>query len=58
MRLPDESVIHFGTASELKTKALRAAQIMDKVRGKYPAPITLNFEFFEQGKVFLTLSAH
>lgn len=58
MRLPDDSVIHFGSAQYLKTKAVRAAQIMDQARAKYNAPVTLNFEFFEQGKVFLTLSAH
>lgn len=58
MRLPDESVIRFGPARELKAKAARAAQIMDKARSTYPAPVTLDFEFFEQGKVFLTLSAH
>ena len=58
MRLPDDSVIRFGVAKDLKAKAVRAAQIMDKVRGKYQAPVTLDFEFFEQGKVFLTLSAH
>lgn len=58
MRLPDDNIIRFGAAKELKAKAARAAQIMDKVRGKYQAPMTLNFEFFEQGKVFLTLSAH
>ncbi len=58
MRLPDNSIIHFGPAKELKAKAVRAAQIMDRARAKYEAPVTLNFEFFEQGKVFLTLSAH
>ena len=58
MRLPDDSIIHFGPARDLKAKAARAAQIMDKARSTYPAPVTLNFEFFEQGKVFLTLSAH
>ena len=58
MHLPDQSIIHFGPAQHLKAKATRAAQIMDKARATYHAPVTLNFEFFEQGKVFLTLSAH
>ncbi len=58
MRLPDESIIRFGVAKDLKAKAARAAQIMDKARSTYQEPVTLNFEFFEQGKVFLTLSAH
>ncbi|MBR2082893.1 MAG: hypothetical protein IJ876_07845 [Elusimicrobiaceae bacterium] len=58
MRLPDRSVIHFGQAQHLKAKVARAAQIMDKVRTQYTAPVTLNFEFFEQGKVFLTHTAH
>ena len=58
MRLPDESIIRFGAAKDLKAKAARAAQIMAQARSRYPVPVTLNFEFFEQGKVFLTLSAH
>ncbi len=58
MRLPDESMIRFGVATDLKAKAARAGQIMDQARAKYNMPVTLNFEFFEQGKVFLTLSAH
>ena len=58
MHLPDESVILFGSAKQLKNKARRAAQIMERVRGKYQQPVTVNFEFFEQGKVFLTLSSH
>ncbi|MBP5404314.1 MAG: hypothetical protein J6Y17_04415 [Elusimicrobiaceae bacterium] len=58
MHLPDQSVILFGSPQQLKQKAQRAAQIMDKIREKYPNPVTVNFEFFEQGKVFLTLSAH
>lgn len=58
LRLPDRSVVSFGPATELKSKARRAAQIMDLVRQKYQQPATVNFEFFEQGKVFLTLSAH
>lgn len=58
MHLPDQSVILFGQAQALKNKARRAAQIMDFVHAKYQQPVTVNFEFFEQGKVFLTLSAH
>ena len=58
MHLPDNSMIRFGAAKNLKAKVARAAQIMDQARAKYKEPVTLNFEFFEQGKVFLTLSAH
>ena len=58
MRLPDQSIVHFGSAENLKNKAARAAQIMDLAREKYAEPVTLNFEFFNQGKVFLTLSSH
>ena len=58
MRLPGGGAIRFGAATDLKAKATRAAQIMDKARAKYSVPVTLNFEFFEYGKVFLTLSAH
>ncbi len=58
MRLPDGSTIAFGAAHALKEKAARAAQIMDKIRGKYPTPVILNFEFFNQGKVFLTQKPH
>ena len=58
MHLPDDSIINFGSAKDLKAKVSRAAQIMDQARKKYKEPVTLNFEFFEQGKVFLTLSAH
>lgn len=58
MRLPDQSIVRFGTAEHLKSKATRAAQIMDIAREKYQKPVTLNFEFFNQGKVFLTLYAH
>ena len=58
MHLPDQSVILFGSLQQLKQKAQRAAQIMDIARKKYHHPVIINFEFFEQGKVFLTLSAH
>ncbi len=58
MHLPDQSIIWFGSAQQLKQKAQRAAQIMDIVKEKYQKPVMVNFEFFEQGKVFLTLSAH
>lgn len=58
MRLPNNSIIRFGAAKDLKAKAARAAQIMEQARAKYQGPVTLDFEFFEQGKVFLTLSAH
>lgn len=58
MHLPDGSVIQFGAPQALKQKARRAAQILDKIRGKYPPPVVLNFEFFNRGKVFLTQKPH
>ena len=58
MYLPDESVIDFGPAVQLKNKATRAVQIWSLARKKYPVPFVLDFRFFENGKVFLTQRAH
>ena len=58
MYLPDESEVHFGGVQDLKSKVQRAAQIMNIAREKYSVPVVLDFKFFTQGKVFLTLSAH
>ena len=55
--MPDESVIDFGQAKQLKKKADRAVQILALARKKYPAPFVLDFRFFENGKVFLTQNA-
>ncbi len=56
LTLPDQSVIHFGAAVQLKQKVKRAAQIMMFAREKYQEPVSLDFTFFEKGKVFLTKS--
>lgn len=58
LRLPDGSSVFFGPAEQLKAKVHRAAQIMELARAKYEGPVSLNFEFFEKGKVFLTQTAH
>ena len=58
MRLPDRSLIRFGQAQHLKQKAQRACEIMKIAREKYKMPVTLNFAFFEKGKVFLTQTTH
>ncbi len=58
LRLPDGSSVFFGPALHLKAKVHRAAQIMELARTKYAGPVTLNFEFYEKGKVFLTQTAH
>lgn len=58
LHMPDGSLIHFGAPKALKQKAMRAAQIMEKIRGKYETPVVLNFEFFNRGKVFLTQKPH
>lgn len=58
LSLPDQSVIHFGRAVQLKQKVKRAAQIMMFAREKYEPPVSLDFTFFEKGKVFLTQSPH
>ena len=56
--LPDKSVIRFGQAVRLKEKVRRAAQIMELSRKRYESPVTLDFSFFEKGKVFLTQMPH
>lgn len=58
MYMPDHSVIDFGSAIQLKSKADRAVQILALARKKYTAPFVLDFRFFENGKVFLTQRAH
>ncbi len=58
LTLPDQSVIHFGRTVQLKQKVKRAAQIMMFAREKYQEPVSLDFTFFEKGKVFLTQRAH
>lgn len=58
MYMPDGGVIDFGKAVNLKKKAARAAQIIAFPRDKYDGPCRLNFEFFEDGKVFLTHPSH
>ena len=51
---PDGCLVDFGQAVDLKAKAIRAAQIMALARDKQQRPFELNFEFFENGKVFLS----
>ena len=58
LSLPDQSEIHFASPVHLKEKVRRAAQIMMLARGKHALPATLDFTFFEEGKVFLTQTAH
>ena len=58
MYMPDGSEIDFGKAANLKKKAARAAQIIARSRGRYDKPYALNFDFFEDGKVFLTQKSH
>jgi len=50
---PEGCTVDFGQAVNLRNKAMRAAQIMAAARGKYPAPFSLDFRFFENGQVFL-----
>ncbi len=57
MRLPDGTEIDFGAAVRLKQKAARAAQVVALARKKYMGPFHINFQFFENGKVFLTQRA-
>lgn len=58
MHMPDGGVIDFGTAEHLKQKAARAAQILAFSNGRYQHFHRLDFHFFEDGKVFLTQTAH
>lgn len=51
---PDGCEVDFGQAVELKKKAARAAQILGVARERYSAPFVLKFDFFDDGKVFLT----
>lgn len=54
MVLPEQTVLNFGPARQLKQKAQRASQILSFAREHYTGPYQLNFHFFEDGKVFLT----
>ena len=56
--MPDGCRIDFGPAQHLKQKAERAAQLMTLARGKYASPFMLNFQFYEEGKVFLAQQPH
>lgn len=58
MILNDKSVLDFGTAQHLKQKVQRAAQVIAFAREHYKGPVSINFRFFEDGKVFLTHNAH
>ena len=58
MYMPDGCIIDFGPAVSLKKKALRVAQILNYAKPRYQHPFLINFEFFEDGKVFLTQNAH
>lgn len=57
MFMPDGCVVDFGSAENLKKKAARAATIIIHSRERYKHPLTLDFSFFEEGKVFLTQTA-
>ncbi len=54
MVLPDQTVLDFGPAQQLKQKAQRAVQVLGFAREHYKGPYQLNFRFFDEGKVFLT----
>ena len=54
MSLPDGTEVDFGPASRLKQKVTRAAQVLAVARKKYTGPFVVNFQFFENGKIFLT----
>ena len=54
MVLPDQTVLDFGPAQQLKQKAQRAVQVLHFAREHYKGPYQLNFRFFDKGKVFLT----
>ena len=58
MVLPDKSTVYFGSARLLKQKAQRASQMMAYAREHRLTPVKLNFDFFEDGKVFLTQASH
>lgn len=54
MVLPDQTVLNFGPAQQLKQKAQRAVQVLGFAREHYKGPYQLDFRFFDEGKVFLT----
>jgi hypothetical protein len=56
--MPDGCRIDFGPAQHLKQKAERAAHLMALAREKYTGPFVLNFQFYDEGKVFLTQQLH
>ena len=57
--LPDDSVINFGPAKNLKAKARRAAQIEALCAERnLPVPHELDFAYFDDGKVFLRQIGH
>ena len=58
MHMPDGCVIDFGQAVRLKRKSAAAAQILAFSHGRYGELKKLDFQFFDQGKVFLTQTAH
>ncbi len=57
--LPDDTVIDFGQARDLRPKPARAAQIEAVAAEKgLPAPHELDFTYFDDGKVFLRQTGH
>lgn len=58
MYLPDECVINFGPAKNLREKARRAAQIEALAKEGFAHPHELDFTYFDDGKVFLRQTAH
>ncbi len=56
--LADKSIIRFGKADHLKQKARYATQVLDYARAHQLLPASLNFDFFEDGKIFLTQASH
>ena len=59
MHLPDESVINFGPAQNLRAKARRAAQIEAVAdQNGLPRPHEPDFTYFDDGKVFLRQTGH
>lgn len=58
MQLAVDGVLHFGPAKNLRQKVRRAAQIEKLVRAKQLGPHTLDFTYFDEGKVFLRQTAH
>ena len=59
MYLPDDSIINFGPAKNLRAKARRAAQIEEVcAERKIPSSHELDFTYFDDGKVFLRQTGH